>query len=224
MCIHIKHFPPRIILWGGTGQAKVVRPIIEYYGSKVVAVFDDTPSLPPPFSDVPLYFGWIGFQRWLSSQINIENIGFCITIGNPHGRVRLMLHDQLCNEGLIPATIIHPTAWVAENTTIAKGSQIMAGVNIQPEVKIGMQCIINTKVSIDHECILEDGIEISPGATLCGNIYVETNAWICAGATILPRIKIGHDSIAGAGSLVTKDVPNNTLVYGIPARIIRKIT
>ena len=220
---HCIHLPPKLILWGGTGQAKVVRPIIEYYGSKVVAVFDDTPNLLPPFPDIPLYFSWIGFQEWLLSQNNIENNGFCIAIGNPHGRIRLKIHDQLVKEGLQPVTLIHSNAWIAENAEIGEGAQIMAGVIIQPEVKIGKQCIVNTKVSIDHECILEDGVEIEPGAILCGNVYAETNVWICAGATVLPRIRIGHDAIIGAGSLVTKDVPSNTLVYGVPARIIRKI-
>ena len=62
---HVNRLPPEIILWGGTGQAKVVRPIIEHYGSKVVALFDDTPNLPPPFPNVPLYVGWGAFQEWL---------------------------------------------------------------------------------------------------------------------------------------------------------------
>ena len=44
--------PKYIILYGGTGQSKVVKPIIEYYGSKVIAVFDDTENLEPPFKDV----------------------------------------------------------------------------------------------------------------------------------------------------------------------------
>ena len=49
--------PKNVIFWGGTGQAKVVRPIIEAYGGKLVAVFDDNPKLPPPFPDVPLFYG-----------------------------------------------------------------------------------------------------------------------------------------------------------------------
>ena len=71
---HINRLPLRILLWGGTGQAKVLRPIIEYYGSKVVAVFDDTPNLPPPFPDVPLYVGWGGFQEWIRRYPNRAKI------------------------------------------------------------------------------------------------------------------------------------------------------
>jgi hypothetical protein len=89
MIDHINKLPPKIILWGGTGQAKVVRPIIESYGSKVVAVFDDTPNLPPTFPDVPLYYGLDGFKEWLQSQSRHNEIGFCVAIGNPHGRVRI---------------------------------------------------------------------------------------------------------------------------------------
>ncbi len=47
---------------------------------------------------------------------------------------------------------------------------------------------------------------------------VGVNAWIGAGATVLPRITIGHDAIVGAGAVVTEDVPDGTTVVGVPAR------
>ncbi|MFW9994124.1 MAG: acetyltransferase [Candidatus Odinarchaeota archaeon] len=213
----INQLPPKVIFWGGTGQAKVNRPIIEHYGSELVAVFDDTPDLPSPFSDVQIYRGYDGFKNWIKTR-DRSQIGFCIAIGNPHGRVRLQFHDRLVNEGLTPITIAHETAYIAPNSTIGTGSQIMAGAIICPEVKIGRECIINTKASIDHECILEDGVEVAPGATLCGLVHVGVNAWICAGATVLPRIKIGVNAIVGAGAVVTKDVPDNSTVLGVPAR------
>lgn len=210
----------KVILWGGTGQAKVNRPIIEADGAKVVAVFDDTQNLKPPFNDIPLYHGWSGFESWLLEN-RAEETGFCISIGNPHGRVRLALHDKLLNKGLKPFNVIHKSAILTGDILIGNGVQIMAGAIIQPEVRIGKQCIINTKASVDHECVLEDGVEITVGATLCGNVFVETNGWICAGATVLPRIRIGHDSIVGAGSVVTGNVPPNVVVYGVPAKIVR---
>lgn len=221
MQIAINKLPPRVILWGGTGQAKVVRPIVEYYGSKVVAVFDDTHGLPPPFPDVPLHTGREGFRKWIETE-GREEIGFAITIGNPHGRVRLQLHDLLLGEGLSPISVAHPTAWIADNAVIGDGAQIMAGAIIGVEVRLGRQCIVNTQASVDHEDVLEDGVEVAPGATLCGLVHAGVNAWICAGATILPRIRIGADARVGAGAVVTRDVPDGVTVAGIPARLLVK--
>lgn len=217
---HVNRFPPEIILWGGTGQAKVVRPIIEHYGSKVVAVFDDTPNLSPPFLDVPVYLGWEGFQKWIRDYPNRAEVGFCVTIGNPHGRVRIRLHERLMAVGLQPVTLAHPSAQIAPNASIGEGCQLMAGAIVNPEARLGRQCIINTKASVDHECVLDDGVELAPGATLCGNVFLETNVWVCTGATVLPRINIGADTIVGAGAVVIRDVPPGMTVVGVPAKRI----
>ncbi|MDI6740700.1 MAG: acetyltransferase [Candidatus Edwardsbacteria bacterium] len=214
--------PRRIIIWGGTGQAKVNRPIVEHYGSRVVAVFDDTPGLRPPFPDVPLLPGWPAFAEWVKDQPR-QQIGFCIAIGNPHGRVRLDYHRRLAAEGLAPVTLVHPAAWVADNAVISEGSQIMAGAVVQPEAVIGRQCIVNTRASIDHECVLEDGAEVAVGATLCGLVRVGANGWVCAGAIVLPRLTIGHDAIVGAGAVVTKNIPPSVVAYGVPARVVRPV-
>jgi sugar O-acyltransferase (sialic acid O-acetyltransferase NeuD family) len=213
--------PPEAILWGGTGQAKVVRPILEHWGCRVVAVIDDTAGLSSPFGDVPIHLGWAGFQTWLARH-GKSDMGFCVAIGNPHGRARLTLHERLEREGLRPVNVVHPTAWVASNARVGEGVQLMAGSIVGAEARLGRQCIINTKASIDHEDVLEDGVEIAPGATLCGAVHVKTNAWICAGATVLPRITIGENAIVGAGAVVTRDVSNNTTVCGIPARPLKR--
>ncbi len=219
----INIIPPRIIIWGGTGQAKVIRPIIEHYGSKVVAVIDDTPGLPSPFPDVEIWRGYEGFKQWAAQEKSRSEIGFCIAIGNPHGRARLRLHDLLIKEGLSAISIAHPSAIIAENAIIGEGAQILAGAIIQPEAKIGKECIINTGASVDHEDILEDGVEIAPGAVLAGLVRVETCAWVASGAIILPRLTIGADSIVGAGAVVIENVPPRTVVVGIPARKLKSI-
>lgn len=214
----INKLPPRVILWGGTGQAKVVRPIVEHYGSKIVAVFDDSPELQPPFPDVELHHGQEGFRKWIQSQRR-EEIGFAITIGNPHGRVRIRLHELLVAEGLSPISIAHPTAWIADNAVIGAGAQILAGAIVGAEARLGRECIINTRASVDHEDVLDDGVEIAPGAVLCGLVHAGVNAWVCAGATVLPRINIGADARVGAGAVVTRDVPDGVTVVGVPARV-----
>ncbi|MCL0044992.1 acetyltransferase [Nitrospinaceae bacterium] len=215
----INQFPPEVIFFGGTGQAKVARPIIEHYGSKLVAVFDDSPNLKKPFQDVPLYLG-SELNEWIQIRKGLE-LGFCVTIGNPHGRVRIKLHHELETKGLTPITLAHPTAFISKNAKIGAGSQIMAGSVIAPEVEIGQDCIVNTNATVDHESFLESGVEISPGATLCGLVNVGINGWVGAGATVLPRVQIGSDATVGAGALVINNVERGQKVVGIPARPLK---
>ena len=215
----INQFPSEIIFYGGTGQAKVVRPIVEYYGSKLVAVFDDTPNLEKPFQDVPLYLG-SELEEWIKNRKELE-LGFCVTIGNPHGRARIKLHRELEGEGLSPITLAHPTAFISKNAKIGVGSQIMAGSIIGPEVELSQDCIVNTNANVDHESFLDSGVEISPGATLCGLVNVGVNGWVGAGATVLPKIQIGSDAIVGAGAVVTKNVESGQTVVGIPAKPLK---
>jgi sugar O-acyltransferase (sialic acid O-acetyltransferase NeuD family) len=212
--------PPHILLFGGTGQAKVIKPIVEYYGSRVIAVIDETPGISSPFPDIELIPDKKHLKNWLQGK-NTDQIGFSITIGNPHGQIRCELQDLLSKYHLKPVTLMHPTAYVDPSVLLGNGCQVLAGAIINPEVKIGRQCIINTKASVDHECILEDGVELAPGSTLCGSIHIEENVWIGAGATVLPRLRIGKNAIIGAGAVITKDVAPNTTIIGIPGKLYK---
>jgi sugar O-acyltransferase (sialic acid O-acetyltransferase NeuD family) len=212
--------PPRIILWGGTGQAKVVRPILEDSGVHVIAVFDDTEGLQAPFSDIPLLHG-SRFDEWRLGM-GSERIGFSVTIGNPHGRARLRIAERLQGAGLVPVTAVHPTAWIAESAVVGAGCQILAGAIVAVEAVLGRHCIVNTRAAVDHECVIDDAVEIGPGATLTGCVRVGTAAWIAAGATVLPRVRIGADAVVGAGAVVIRDVPANTTVVGVPARAMTR--
>jgi sugar O-acyltransferase (sialic acid O-acetyltransferase NeuD family) len=209
--------PPKIILWGAIGQAKLIKDVIDYSDSRVIAVFDSNPNFSSPFSDVPIYHGWEQFLEWVKDQDKSE-LGFVVGTAMEGRKFRLELYDRFCELGLRPVTLIHPSAIIARNAVIGEGSQIMAGTVIGPEAKLGKLCIINTKASVDHENVFEDGVEIAPGATLCGLVSVGANSWIAAGATVLPRIKIGRNCIVGAGSLVNKNVPDQTTVVGVPAK------
>lgn len=211
-----------VIIYGGTGQAKVVRPIIEQQGGNVVAIFDDTNDLVSPFEDIPIYYGFNSLKEWAKSN-DVDNIGFVVCIGNPNGGARYQLSKKISRLGFTPYSVVDQNSIISNNCIIGKGVQIMAGAIIMPDVKIGEQCIINTKASIDHECVINNGCEVGPGATLCGCIDMKFNSWICAGATIIPRCTIGENSIVGAGAVVMNDIDDNTVVAGVPAKKIKDI-
>ncbi|MFA6838369.1 MAG: sugar O-acetyltransferase [Dysgonamonadaceae bacterium] len=74
--------------------------------------------------------------------------------------------------------------------------------------------------------MLSEGHPVSPEnrhSLLVGHIHIKKNAWIGAGATILQGVTIGENAIVAAGAVVSKDVPDNSIVGGIPAKVIKTI-
>lgn len=212
----------KIIFWGATGHAKVLRECVKHSGGQLLALFDNNESLTSPFADVPLYFGKKGFQEWFKSQEKSKKkIYFLVAIGGHKGKDRLEIQEYLESYKLISIVAKHEKAFVADDVKIGLGSQILASASVCANTVIGRGCIINTGAIVDHECILEDGVHICPGATLAGCVHVGQYAMIGTGAVILPRIKIGAMCTIGAGSVVTKDVPHGAVVVGNPARVIR---
>ncbi|MGC4096114.1 MAG: DapH/DapD/GlmU-related protein [Nitrospira sp.] len=91
----------------------------------------------------------------------------------------------------------------------------LGGITIEDNV------LIAPRVSL-----LSEGHPVSPGerqSLVPGPIHIKKNAWIGAGATILPGVTIGENAVVAAGAVVSKDVDANMVVGGIPARIIKSI-
>ena len=133
---------------------------------------------------------------------------------------------------------IREGARIGSNCIIGKGAYIDFGVEIGHNVKI------QNYASVYHGVTVEDGVFIGPYVCLTndklpraitpagqlkgeaawevGKIYVKYGAALGARSVILPDITIGRFALIGAGAVVTKDVPDNTVVAGNPARILRK--
>lgn len=208
-----------IVLWGGTGQAKVLRELTRH-DYHLVGVFDNNTEIASPFTDIPLTRKWEGFMDWLA-RYSGSDLHFLVAIGGDRGKIRCEIQENLQTAGLIPATVIHSTAFVAPDATIGGGSQILANATVCVEAVLGKSCIINTAASVDHECRLGDGIHIAPGAHLAGLVEVGDFTMIGTGASVLPRVTIGRNCMIGAGSVVTRDIPDGAVAYGNPARVVR---
>jgi sugar O-acyltransferase (sialic acid O-acetyltransferase NeuD family) len=210
-----------VILWGGTGQARVLREALAHSGLRVVAIFDNQP-IPSPFSDVPIYLGQEGFHSWLARRTAITELCACVAIGGNRGADRLSLLTWLQQQGVQPLTVVHPRAFVASDANIGNGAQILAMSAICSNATLGRAVIINTSASIDHDCVIGDGAHVGPGANLAGEVSVGEYAFIGAGAIVLPRLKIGRSAIVGAGAVVIRDVAADEVVAGNPAATLRR--
>jgi sugar O-acyltransferase (sialic acid O-acetyltransferase NeuD family) len=208
----------RVIFWGATGQAKVLRECMRHNDWPLAALFENNDSIASPFPGVPLYVGMSGFEGWLSRQGDARRVGFLVAIGGSRGKDRVAIQDELALRGLVPLTAKHPTAFLAEDATIGAGCQLLAASCVCVEASLGRGCIVNTGASVDHECRLGDGVHVAPGARLAGCVEVGRYAMIGLGAVVLPRVRIGEGAVVGAGAVVTKDVPPGAVVVGNPAR------
>ena len=155
-------------------------------------------------------------------QKYFENIDkrFSIGIGNP--QLREKLFNKISTLGGKLTSTISPKADIySYDIEIGKGANILDGVKISNSVKIGIAPIIYYNAIITHDCRIGDFCEISPAANILGRVSIENKTQIGAGAIILPDVKIGSNVTIGAGAVVTKNIPDNAIAVGIPARIIK---
>lgn len=138
-----------------------------------------------------------------------------VAIGN--NKLRINLIKNLLEDGFKIPVLIHPFTAISRNVQIDKGTVVMAEAVINTNTVIGKGCIINTSSSIDHDCVLEEGVHISPGTHIGGTVNIGRCTWACIGSSIVNNITIGKNVVIAAGSAVTKNVPDNVMVAGVPA-------
>ena len=121
-------------------------------------------------------------------------------------------------------------AFIRENTVIGENSRIGSYVVIEGDVKIGSNVNIQSLVYIPKMTIIEDNVFIGPNTVITNDKYppsrrlsgvvIRRGVVIGANCTVIAGIEIGENSIIGAGSVVTKDIPPNSVVYGVPAKVM----
>ncbi|HET8803272.1 MAG TPA: acetyltransferase [Aequorivita sp.] len=210
-----------MLIIGAKGFAKEVLEIILEQGEENIVFFDDI-NLDNPHYLFDKYRILKSLQDAGDFFKKVDN-QFTIGIGNPFFRKKMNDKFQEIG-GVLESTISSEAVLGKYEVNIGIGSNILPNSIFSNSTTIGKCCIVYYNVTITHDCKVGDYVELSPGATLLGRCEVGDFSQIGSNATILPDVVIGKNVIIGAGCVVTKNVPDNSLVVGVPGKIIKTLS
>lgn len=166
-----------------------------------------------------IYYGLkiLKFEQALSYKENSECV---IGLGEPEEREKLFYK---CKEnGFHMATLIHPTANIAKSVKLGEGVIILSFTSLTAGAVIGDNVFIQALSVIGHDIQIGNhsviGVNVTPG----GYVKIGEKAYIGMGAKIMEKLSVGDRAIVGMGACVFRDVPDDMIVMGNPARVIRR--
>lgn len=208
-----------IVLIGGGNQAHYTIDIIEREGKyKIAGIIDSIQEV----GSIRFGYAILGRQEDIKKIIAQYQItGGLITIGDNWSRYYVSNQIKQLVPDFTFVNAIHPSVIIGNDVKLGVGITAMAGCIFNPKAEVGDFTFFATGAQVEHDCIIEEYASISAGSITGGYVRVGKLSAITLGVTVFDRVVIGENTVVGAGSLVTKTLPDNVLAYGNPARIIR---
>lgn len=210
----------RVLVVGAAGCGREFLDVLDAMVSagvpiEVAGVLDDSPSetnLARLADRDVSYLGTI--DDWLAG--GDLNVRFVLGIGNPG--IRRLLVERLVAAGMRPFTAVHPSATFGARTQVGEGAVVCAGVVISNNVRLGRHVHVNPNATIGHDAVLHEFVSINPAAVVSGEVRIGAGTLVGSAATILQNLTVGERTLIGAGAVVTRSVPSDVVVKGVPGR------
>lgn len=208
-----------ILIFGASEHARCVIDIIEQVNKyKIVGVIDLIKE------KGTFYQGYevLGDINDLPEIIKLFDVHKgIIAIGDNYLRLK---NAEIINEfsfDFLFVSAIHPSLIAGKNVHIGDGTVIMAGAIVNNDTIIGQHCYLSTKASLGHDSIMHDFSSLSPGVTTGGRTTIGYCSVVGIGANIIHGRTIGKHTVIGSGSLVTKNIEDFVVAYGVPTKVIK---
>ncbi len=168
--------------------------------------------------DTPLLGGRVlgRFEDWTTLQEDVWFVAPLHKAGQMQARVARI-------EGLgVPkerwATVLDPSAAVAQNATIGGGAVLGPFAVVGPGATLGMHTVVRAQAQVSHDVTLGDFVFVGGGSVVSGYCALHTGAYVGPGAVLRDRVTVGRFGVVGVGAVVLADVPDFAVVAGNPAR------
>lgn len=204
-----------IVVYGAGGHGKVIAEILMACGRRLQGFLDDNPSLRgSSVLGLPVFSP----DEWLRSHSRAH-----VALGVGINLAREQVVTRVKHSACAVLTAVHPGAIIARSARIGEGAAIMPGAVLNADCEIGDGAIINSGAIVEHDAKIGRYAHMSPNSAAGGGAQIGNYAHIGMGASVLPSRKVGMNCVIGAGAVVTSDIPDDQLAYGIPARVHSKV-
>lgn len=202
----------RLVIHGSGGHGKVCAEAAE-----LMACWDDIVFVDQRYPVLKSCGKWLVIGADVN-EVAMEGDTFFVAIGDNATRRELLVKNiALGNQ---PATIVHPSAVISNESSVGVGVLICAGVVVNIGAELGDACIVNTAATIDHDCRLGLAVHLSPGVHLAGEVTVGDESWLGTGVSTKQLVVIAGKVVVGVGAAVVNDLPVPGTYIGVPAKRI----
>ena len=206
-----------LLIIGAGGHGKVIADIASALGKwdQIAFVDDKYPDLTQVL-DWPVIGGMEDFRNHREVYPDVF-----VAVGDNAVRQKITIWSE--EAGFHLPTLIHPRAAVSRLAVIGAGTVINSQAAVNANATIGKGCIVNTGATVGHDCVLGDFVHVAPGASLAGETVIGDGCWIGMRSAVIEQLTVGKGVVIGAGAVATRNIPDNKLVVGIPAKIVKEL-
>ncbi len=213
----------KVIVLGGKGMGTIACTIVDRIGdAEVIGFLNDFIEIGTELGNKKK-FKVIGTSEDIARFAENPDVYFILAFGGLQREKEM--YEKMSNLGIAKERYyeaIDPTAVIPwEYSDVGYGAIIAPLAQISPDVVISNNCILLGNSFVGHDTFVDEYAHIATNATVGSWCHIGKGVHIGSNATIKERITIGDYSLVGAGAVVVKDVPENSIVVGNPARVLR---
>ncbi|EGR2415817.1 acetyltransferase [Vibrio cholerae] len=207
-------------VYGASGFGREVMPIVkQQIGSESTFVFIDDASNEKELNGLSIF----NFEQFLLADYDSKEVVIAIA----DSKIREKLAEKLRLNDIKQINIFAANGMILDASEIGEGAILCPFTMVTSNAKIGKGFHANIYSYVAHDCVIGDYVTFAPNVMCNGNVHIHDHAYIGTGAMIKqgtpnkPLI-IGEGAVVGMGAVVTKSVKAGDVVFGVPAKSIKR--